>query len=94
MQESSDRSSTTSSSATVVAAVATFCDKDPIAVAARARGDGGQVLISPTFYKQLFLLIFWCQKITKPNCNYRKAAQFAFVRKMRVQNVDEIDSSC
>jgi len=33
-----------------------------------------------------------CQKITKPNCNYRKAAQSTFVQKICAKNVAEIDT--
>ncbi len=34
-----------------------------------------------------FAHIFFCQKITKPNCTWRKAAKSTFIRR----NVDEID---
>jgi hypothetical protein len=33
-----------------------------------------------------------CQKIKKPNCNYRKAAQSTFVQKIGAKSVDEIDT--
>ncbi len=33
-------------------------------------------------------------KVTKPNCNERKAEQFAFVQKRHALNVEEIDCRC
>jgi len=39
-----------------------------------------------------FLPIFFCQKITKPNCNYRKSVQNTFVLKSCSKNVGKIDT--
>jgi hypothetical protein len=41
-----------------------------------------------------FAPIFFSQKITKPNCNKRKAVQSTFVQKRHTYNVDEIDTLC
>ncbi len=41
-----------------------------------------------------FAPIFLHQKITKPKCYQRKAAQFAFVQNICTLNVDEIDYRC
>jgi len=38
-----------------------------------------------------FAPIYFCQKITKPNCILRKAVQSTFVQKKCALNVDEID---
>jgi len=40
----------------------------------------------------VFVLIFFCQKITKPNCNWRKVVQNTFVQKSCSENAVEIDT--